>query len=436
MMRGDFKVALLDARIVLKKNPRSEAAKYIVEQSTAALHAPEAMSRRRALKAMETGNSDELLGLADAFIGAEDFVSAERALNKVKAADQNSGRFHDLKAKAARSNRDAAAAIAHWTEAVRLDPRNDEYRLQLAALQIASPDRDTQALGFSAIDRIKVKPEGRLPALRVLFDDAKRLGDKARAREVAELMAADDAAEFSDKLALLTTLQSVRPKREKEFSSYLAQLQQLALGDPPDVFSLISWMIDNDLALFALEWAGKLPPELVSAPPVAPGVAQADARAADWEHLKAKVEAESWGEMDCLRLGFLSLAQGHLGDWKAADSAWAEAIDATEMDPGRLERLAKASFLWDLHVRTEETLWKLATSDWCPRWAIEYLWASALDRGDTAKLYEASKLRLKVQPEDLDTRNNTISLALLTGQDAASARPLAEALHKENPTHL
>ena len=431
-LRGDYREALLNARGVLRKNPHNDAARQIVAGSTEALQSPEAMSWRRVQSAMEAGDTDQLLGLADAFVTAEDPVSAARALQRIKPEAQNSARFHGIAARVAAKSGNVAAAFAHWDEAVRLDPQNDTFHLELAALQLASDKQETQALGLSAIDRLKVKAETRLPALRLLLEDAQRHGDKARAREVAAIIAADEDAEFSDKLALLTTLRTLRPKRDAEFSSCLGQLEEIAPADPQNVFSLVGWMIDHNMALVAIEWAGKLPAEVVSVPPAAPGVAQAFMRAAHWKRLKEKVEAETWGELEFMRHGFLSLALAHLGDVKGADASWQQALEDAQADPSRLQRLARACHAWDDDERMEEVLWRLGASDWCPRWAMDYLWSAAIARGDTAKLAEAARLRLKAQPDDVITRNNDVALALLTRQDPATTHPLAEQLYKDH----
>lgn len=67
-MRGDFRQALLDARSVQHSDPLSPAATEIIKHASEALQAPEALSWRRMQSAMEDGDADHLLGLADAFV--------------------------------------------------------------------------------------------------------------------------------------------------------------------------------------------------------------------------------------------------------------------------------------------------------------------------------------------------------------------------------
>jgi Flp pilus assembly protein TadD len=433
LLRGDFKGALLEARGVLLKNPQNSMAREIVERSTAALKAPDAMAWRRMQEAMETHDADQLLGLAEAAIKAEDFATAEQVLEKVSAEDRNSAHFHGLAARVATRKGDGAGAAAHWTEAIRLDPAGDEYRLPLAALQLASDQLETRVAAMKTIQEIKAKPAGRLPALRLLIEDAMRLEDRARARELALDLAADPAAEFADQLVLLGALHALQPKRDEEFATHLARVQALAAADQRQTFLLVSWMVDHELALLVPEWERQLPPEYGAGPPVAPAFAAADVRASDWERLRRRTEAAAWGDMEFMRQAFFSLALDHLGEAKPAEAAWNEALKAAQSRPELLERLARVTYLWGWKERTEEVLWKLAPSEWCPRWAMDYLWSAAYGRGDTAKLFEVSKVRLKAQPGSVNARNNHLTLALLLGEGGESTRRLAEALYRENP---
>lgn len=433
LARGDFRQALVEARGVLHSDPLSPSAMEIIQRANEALQAPGALSWRRMQSAMETGDADQLLGLADAFVRAEDYASANRVLGKVNSADRGQARFHLLAARVAAKKGDSETATAHWTEAILLSPGDIEARIELAALQLASGSPESRARALEEIRAIKEIPSGHTPALRTLLADAQRRGDRAEARKIAEEVAAAPDAKFSDKISLLASLNALRPKRDEEFSAYLAKLQTLTAADPQSTFELMGWMVDNGLALVVQEWAANLPPETAGALPTAAGIAAADVKAADWQRLKSRVEAAAWGDMEFLRLAFLALAQERLGDATAGNATWEDSLEAAEERPELLERLARVTNLWGWKERTEAVLWKLSPSEWCPRWTMDYLWSAAMARGDTAKLYEVSKLRLKMQPDSTATRNNNLSLALLAGQGSPATVQLAETLSRENP---
>ncbi|MGB8167258.1 MAG: tetratricopeptide repeat protein [Chthoniobacteraceae bacterium] len=432
-LRGDFKQAVVDARGVLKKNPHSPEATRIVAKSLEAMESPQALVWRRELDTLQSGDSENLLGMAAACIKTGDFDGASRALQKLKPEDQKTARFHDLAAKVARRNRDTASAETHWQEAVRLEPKNDEFRLGLASVQLESRAPETRAAALEALGKMAANPAQRIAALRVLVADSVVHSEKSRTRQLAAELAADPAAEFTDKVSCLAVL---RTARDAKASAYLAELQALAASDSEKIYKLMSWMNENNLALVLLEWVNTLPPELTAQPPVCATVADAYARAADWNGLKAKIENANWGEMDYLRLAFLARALDRLNEENAAAAAWNNALALAQTRPDWLEVLGRVTKAWGWKQRAEDTLWKLSGTDRVPRWAAEFLWSAALARQDTPKLYEASKLLMKADPGNLVVRNHHIALALLTGQTADAPLQLAETHYQQTPQTL
>lgn len=432
-LQGDFNQAVVDARGVLKKNPHSPEATRIIAKSLEAMHSPQALAWRRELESMQGGDAENLLGLANASLQTGDFAGAERALGKLKPEEQTSAHYHSIVGKIAAHHRDAAGAETHAVEAVRREPGNDEYRVQLAAVQLTSRIPETRTAALGVLEKMIENPAQHLVALRTLLVDATSHGERSRTRELATTLAADPAANFSDKVARLGILRSTR---DPESIPYLEKLEELAGTDEEQLYKLMSWMNENDLALAVLDWEGKLPAEILARPPVCTTLADAYARAANWKGLRTKIEHASWGDMEFLRFAFLCRALERLEDPSASKAAWNNALVAAQVRPEWIEVLGKVTKAWGWKQRSEETLWKLAGGDRIPRWAAESLWSAALARKDTAKLYEASKLLVKADPNNPGPRNNYVFLALLTGQTADSPNDLAADLYKQNPKEL
>ena len=91
----------------------------------------------------------------------------------------------------ASSIRDFATAAAHWSEAMKLDPREDEYRLSLAAMQVKYGNSDAHAAAFEVLKELSAKPDKRLGSLRAMIDYAMKRGDDAQAKELAKTLASD-----------------------------------------------------------------------------------------------------------------------------------------------------------------------------------------------------------------------------------------------------
>jgi Tfp pilus assembly protein PilF len=433
LIKQDYPTALFEARVVLNRDPKNFVAQEIVDKTNVALKTEESMAWRRTAAALESGDTDRLLGLAEGFLAVNDLPTADRALRRIKEKDRTTARFHDLSARVAAARGDTATATKHWLEAERIAPDAEEYRVGRLALSLSSTDDAERAVALRKIEELKIQESLRPLVLRTLITDAKRRGDRARARDLAAELAALPEATFSDKMHLLEILRALEPRRDEEFSAYLAQLQETASADPKLAFELASWMDDHDLALLVPEWAARTPAELFAGPPAVVALAQAYARGADWKRLRELTEPATWEGLEYLRLGFLTLALDGLDNPKAAQTTWTAALTDAQTDPDRLEKLGRACLSWRWKERTEEVLWKLGPSEWCPRWAMDYLWATALARRDTPKLYEASKLRLRMQPEEVSTRNNKLTLGLLLGETDKATHDEALALYRENP---
>ena len=116
-----------------------------------------------------------------------------------------------------------------------------------------------------------------------------------------------------------------------------------------------------------------------------------------------------------------------------APAAWKDAVSASARQPEALELLGRLAQAWGATEQAAEVLWKLAENNDCPRWAADFLWQNAEARRDGEKLYLASRLLRKAEPQSLAARNNVIWLSLLTGHETELPHRQAETLWQENP---
>jgi hypothetical protein len=137
--------------------------------------------------------------------------------------------------------------------------------------------------------------------------------------------------------------------------------------------------------------------------------------------------------VELLRQALKARKLGQNGDSAGSSAAWEKALAAALSRPDWLELLARMAARWDWNEKEEQTLWKLADTDSCPLWAIEYLETKAEGRADSAQLYKLSRLKLALEPANVADRNRFIALALLTGSQSGFPDQLAKNLHDENP---
>jgi Tfp pilus assembly protein PilF len=428
--RGEYSDAIVNARAALQRNPHSIEATRIFAKSLEALKSPEAFRARQHLLSIGGNDAENLLAIATGFWKAGDPDAASRTLSEIPTDGRNSAGYHEIAARVAGRRGESADAAIHWAAAAQLAPGNAEYALEHSAAELRSKTPATRDAALTRLTAALENPATRLAALRILLGDASSRQEPTRALELATELAAAPSATFADQIKRLTILHA---RRQSEAQEVLAQLQEQALPEPRNIYLLVNWMNENNLALAVPEWAEKFTPETKAVPQIKAALADATSRGSDWAKLKSDLEGDSWEELDFLRYAYLCRAAERAGDELAATAAWSNALAATNAKPWPLETLGRTILAWGWDQKTEQVLGKLAESGQCPRWAADYLWKAGLAAGDSHRLYLASRALAQLDPQNLAARNNYIALALLTGQDTDSPHKLAAALFQQAP---
>ena len=201
LAKGDVKHALLDARSVLEKNPYDAGATRIFVKALELEGSPEAMRLRGRLDAIQPGDPENLIALAKGKLAAGYTDAAVELLGKVKEGDRNNAAYHDVAGRIAVAQKDLAGAESHWQEAVRLDPKEERYRLNLAVLRTQQGDAEARQKASDALRALGTGADGSLAARHALLADAVARGDGERIREAAAALASAPGAAFRDHLA-------------------------------------------------------------------------------------------------------------------------------------------------------------------------------------------------------------------------------------------
>lgn len=446
LARGAFDEAVLNASGALATNIKDiEATRIMAKTAETAGAVAQAIQFRRQLDALKPRDPENLLALAEDCLRVGDPSAAEEAIRSLAEIDRESARYHDVASAVAWARGDAAKAEVHAAEAVKRDPANDTYQYRLATLRLSASSSDLRTQANTALEELSTKPTIRTIALRTLLGNALMIGDKNRARALADALAAAPEATFADKLSLLSALNELRQPvagsitrvnvvKDSEFFEKLSEYQKLAAEKPDDAFALAMWMNEHHLALMTPDWLRSLPADLLSKPPVSVAAADARARSSDWRGLKESVEKAEWGQLDFLRQAYLARALERLEDEGGGSVAWNAALLEAQNRPAAREQLAREALKWGWQERANDLLWKLTESDPCPRWVADTLWETAAKRRDAEALYKVSKIILAAEPRSLKARSSYVSFLLLTERDPEVSHPLAESLYKENPT--
>ena len=434
--KGDYRRSMIDARNTLVFNWDNTEAIRLMAKTCEALHSPQALEWRARFAQLVPNDLENSLGWAAAAIRAGDYPSADRILKQIPYADHDTATFHHLSALLALNRRDSIKAEYHWAEAAKLNPADDGYKLNMAALRLKLGSASERTNALDLLGQLSVSSKERLPAMRALLSDAIRHGEHAHARQLAIALAEDQKdqkALFSDKLLRLATLNILQ---DPDFPIWRARLEAESADRPESAYELLIWMNRNGFAKDVPALIPKLKQEDIMRPPLSIAVADSYAVLRDWSNLQKLLKAAKWGNMDYVRLATLAWALQNSEDRNGAASMWKNALNAAESRLERMETLARSAISWGWNDRAEEALWKITTfSVQSPTWVLQALWNRTLQRGDTDKLRTIARLMLQANPKGVTARNNYIFLSLLKRTEEGAPHLAAETLYKENPTN-
>ena len=429
----DYDRAMLDARGVLVLDPMNISATRVMAKALDAINSPAAEGWRSRLDTLLPGEPENTVAWAADLLKIGDLATAERVLETLKPADRGSAEYHSTAAKVAMAKRDSVSAAKHWAEASRLRPEDDGYRLELASFRLGSKSMDERREAVEMLTEISRNPPKSVVALRTLLADAMGKRDLPRAVELADALVADPGATFGDKLMKLQTFRKIRLR---ESAGYLDELRNEAISNPENLYHLLMWMNQNDLALLVAEWVHAFPADVISVPPTCIAVADAYARSSDWNRLRDFVDGHAWGDWDYLRRVFLSRALERLDEAELSAREWKDGLAAARSrkdSTQRLERLARITVTWRWEQRANEVMWMLAGAPGCPRWVLEALWAQAMNRSDTAQLQKIAGLLAKADSKSVAFLKNYALFSLLIRSEDGNPHREAERLFNENP---
>src|SRR6266567_5884276 len=278
-----FNEAKQTAREVVKLDPDSLPAYYILAEAAEKENLEEAISWRTRIARLLPKDADSQLNLASAALRFGKLDLARGALDRVPSADRNRAAFHVVAGWLARAEGNFAEQEEQFAAAVKKEPRNDLYQFNLAVLQIYSGDAEKSAKARDALDRLSKLAPFRTGALRALLNDAVARNDLATADNFAQQLQMSQQVTFSD---YLLCLNFYRKLDEKKFRLLLERVKPFAVRNPSDLASLMDWMNQNGLASDVVKWIDKLPADKLTFPPVSIAIADAYADVKNWLRLK------------------------------------------------------------------------------------------------------------------------------------------------------
>jgi tetratricopeptide (TPR) repeat protein len=367
---------------------------------------------------------------AEAGLRSGNLPMAEQALAEVPPAAKTTAAFHEIAARVALAAGKSGEAVAHFSEAVRMEPESENYRFGLATARLETTDAAAHDEARATIEKFRTVPEYRQRAHRVLIQDHFRRSEwKEGFLLAADLQATPEAA-FEDRMLLLDLL---RKFKRPELHSYLMDVQTVAAGKPEHAATLLTWLNQNTMALIAADWAKTLPEEIRHQFPVPPAIAEAYTNLRDWKRLKPMVVEGSWGYSEFMRLALLARVLREEGEELASRAQWTNAIKATAQRPEALEQLTRfaAGIRWD--AEATDLLWQVARGRNNPQWAIAALQKQYAAQDNARGMLNVATRRLELNPSDIAAQNDVAALSLLLDSNLERAIALARDARRKEP---
>jgi predicted Zn-dependent protease len=426
---GDYTQAAMSATWALQQNPKDAQAMRILAEVYASQGLKEEVAWRGRLVDAQPGNLDHRLKWANAALNHGDIATAEKALAELTAEQKKSAAYHEAAGRLAGMLKQGKALETNLAESVRLDPGNELYQLQLAALRLGSERNETREVAREEIERLATRAGTSRPALHVLIRDALLRGDPARALAFTEKLNALPGANFEDRMRHLRLL---RQLNRREFWWCLAQMQAEA-GGGDQVPALMSYLNKSGLSSQSIEWSRRLGEETRGKSLVAVALAEAYLMQKDWENLKTQVKFGNWGNLEFQRLALLARVAREEGDAPGASAQWKAAMAATGTRREDLATLARLATTWKWQDEANSVLWQLArgANDQMP--ALQSLSRNYQLSGNTRELLNVANRMVEIGPENAFAKNNVAYLSLLLDVDKERAHALAKEVYTSDP---
>ena len=430
---GNERDASLAARSILEMKPSSAAAARIMAEL--AEHAGErsALDWRRKVAQLDPHSVDDALALVRSAAQFNDIATAERALSAVDENSRNTASYHEASALVAQPKHQDEKAEAEWNAALRLNPDNKSFQLQLGMLRLRANEPERRAAGEAILTALRADTAERSAATRALISaGVTRKGDVRNLMELARELQTYPEATWNDRLVFLDLLHATQ---DPQFSSYLTELEMKAADDPGWLAALLSWMSRSRLNLLALDYASALPAESLQKWPVPVAIADVFVQLSKWQELEAMTAKAPWNRFDFLRHAYLSRALREQGKSAAAEHEWAAAAKQAAEQSDFLAVLIQTSSEWKWENESIDLLWSLSKRPDKQKEAFLALYRNYAKTADTQGLYRVLLRLSELDATNLNVQNNLAQVSLLLNANPAEARRLAADVYNKSPSN-
>ena len=434
----DYNQAWLSAGVAYHVDPRNvEALRQMAAVAEAAGRENkdvekrvQALALRKRVVELQPVNENHL-AVAKAALEVNDRRTAEEALGKLDEPGKKSAAYHEVAAKLALLSGQGSVIEGHVSEAARLDPENETYQLQLAAVRLGSPVLEIRNSAIATLEQLAKNSKVRRQAMRTLLQASLAAGEMDKAIRIANELKSGPEAQFGDQMLFLNLLG--RLKRH-EFWWYLAQLEAGPPADDQDLTNLLSWLNNRRLPAVARDWAKRLPEERRLRIPVVLAYAESLVLSNSPDDLEVLLKlSKDWGDLEFQREALLAWLLRAKGDETSSRNYWGKAVSSAGSRGFALQALVRFATAWKWNDEYNGLLWIIAKGRENPEPALQILLRKYVAENKTRELVAVFTRMLELNPNDAAAKNNLAYALLLVNQDWDRAQKLAEEANKADP---
>jgi len=427
---GNYPNAALSARQALMLNPTNVPACRVMATLADRSHNPVVLDFQRRIVQTEPTLENKLqLASAGLRYQSHPFPLTTQILDELAPVATNLASYHVVAASLALSLRRLDAAESHFETAIRLDPTNQLYEMNLAIVRLGGTNVAKAVSARTVLKQLRTDANLGLVALRALVVDRLAQKDAAAADDYSTQLLASARANLGDQLQSLGILQQLQ---RADFKARLQAVQQQTATNAPAVTQVAEWMQAHDLLAEEIFWLTNLPVTIQSQQPVRVALADAYLQGGDWPALRDFAAKGNWEEMDFLRLALLARAWAQLGVPQVADSNWGSAVNATDGRFGAMTTLLELAERWQLPREREDLLRRMVEIFPRERWVQQRLEQLYLADGNTAELNRLYARLAGLFPADAGYKNNLAFTSLLLQTNLPQAGQWAAEVYAAN----
>ena len=428
---GDFRSASLSVRRALAINPRSLEACQIMALIAELAHSPQVLDWcGRVVELSPTVENKLTLAAAALKVQGPPYPLAAQTLEQLAGVAKDRAAYQVISAELALKLNHLEEAEARFGAAIRLEPTNELHRLNLAVLQLRSTNQVAVGAARATLEGLRADKNLAPVALRWLVQDAMQRKNLSDASEFSKQLLADKTSTVEDRLQHLGIL---RQSQISEFDAYLAAVQQQAVTNANEVYSVSSWMVANGLGGQALGWLTNCPAALQAERPASMARVDCYIAAKDWAKVETYLDEQKWGEWDFMRLAFLSRAAAERKDHLTADGRWRLAVQQAGERMGPLTALLTMAGNWQNQTAQEDLLWRISQKFPSERWPLTELEKLYVTSGNTRGLNRLYATIVERDGKDYVARNNQAATSMLLRSNLPKAYAVARELHEAHP---